>query len=134
MQVKMIKDWDIDLLGLTAQHKSGIKIKKLVGEYPDHSHWETIVGNCDEPLLNDGIKCYEHEWAKHALKAYQEKDKLSLCEIADLTNTYSYEKGYNLEISESLLEDYLIDKELFPINIISTIRSALYFYRRQPKA
>lgn len=130
MPVKMIKDWDIDLLGLTAQHKSGIKIKKLADEYPGHSHWEAIAGSCDESLLNDGVNCYEHEWAKHALKAYQEKDKLSLCEIAGITNKHSDEKGYDLEISESLLENYLIDKELFPINTISTIRSALYLYRK----
>ncbi|WP_428240555.1 hypothetical protein [Gynuella sp.] len=126
----MISDWKIDILGLQAVHVSGTKIKLVPATDEVSETWQIEPSDGDKLLLEEGIACYEHASAKQYLEHYLSKNNLSLEELIKISNDHCTEKGYRERLTVDQLKSYLSDQALFPINAISIIRAAVYFYRK----
>lgn len=126
----MHQDWNINLAELTAAHESGLTIKRVSGGYGKGAFWEVVSGNASDSLVNDGISWFEHAVAKEVLEYYLSQLNVSLDVIATIATRFEAERNIRQDVSKEKLAAYLEDKMPFPIGEISTIRSAVYFYRK----
>lgn len=126
----MINNWKIDLDALTAERADGFKIKKnLSVEQEAPSAWIFEKGVPNDEILREGILCFNHHYAKSFLKYYL-VDLLSFENIVEITNKYIKDNSYGDFITTEQLTKYMADEDLFPINTISLIRGAIYFYKK----
>ena len=127
----MIEEWEVNLTGLMIKHSSGALIVKCQDTYEENKGWVVKKGEISKELFREGVVCFEHEYSKSFLLLYLKVDNLSLEEMSTISNDYvnSADLGSSY-ISAELLESYINDRALMPIDIISTIRAALYFYRK----
>ncbi|QLQ30521.1 MAG: hypothetical protein HZT40_01560 [Candidatus Thiothrix singaporensis] len=130
----MIKDWDVNLLGVEATHKSGLRIKRQPDKYNEKPEWVVVFqphsDETDNPLISEGIACFNHVNAIKMLGFYLKKHSLQLEDIVLITNEYAKVK-YNRCIDTEQLRSYLDGREFFPVDVISLIRAAIYFYGKK---
>lgn len=128
----MLDKWKVNLDTLTAEHIDGFRIKKnSSGEQDVASTWIFEKGNPNDETLREGILCFDHHYAKSFLKFYLAD--LSIEELVVIANEYILKNNLGDLISKEQLERYINDQENFPINTLSIIRAAIYFYKKSKK-
>ena len=124
-------DWKVNLDKLEIKHPSGITIKKSLDTNSEKEKWIVIQGNCDKIEFNYAVAFFEHEYSKKFFRYYQKENNLDMSKLIDITNDYVEKNGLAEYISLAQIKQYMTDNELFPIQTISTIRAAVYFYKKE---
>jgi len=129
----MKKEWKVDLNNLEIKHVNGFTMKKFAStsEKKEGWHvkngWHIINGEEQKEKVQAAFEIYDHEYSKWMFNGFIDIYKMDKSEFIEIANEFIYQNNFKMElITLHQIDDYLNDKELFPIGLMSVIRSAVH--------